>query len=49
MLRCGGHTSRMVEMKTAFALERQKNVVVGLDATFSFVTARTIAGCYPHN
>lgn len=33
-------------MKTAFALERQKNVV--LDAFLRLVTARTIAGCCLH-
>lgn len=42
------HTSRIVEMKTEFALERQKNVVMGWDAAFRLVTARTIAGCYLH-
>jgi hypothetical protein len=39
-----GITSRIVDMKTELALERQKNVVV--EAALSFFTARTMAGCW---
>lgn len=37
-------TWRIVEMKTEFALDKQRNVV--LPRAFKVVTARTIAGCY---
>lgn len=37
---------RMVEMKTELAFERQKNIVLGFEPAFSFLTARTMAGCY---
>jgi hypothetical protein len=33
-------------MKTELAFERQKKVVMGLEAALRFVTARTIAGCW---
>jgi hypothetical protein len=38
-------TSRIVEMKTEFELERQRNVVCGFTVVFIALTARVMAGC----
>ena len=41
-----GRTSRIVKMKTMFALERHRNVVCGFAAVFISLTARIMAGCW---
>ena len=38
-------TSRMVDMKMELALERQKNVVCGEEASLIIRTPRAMAGC----
>jgi hypothetical protein len=38
-------TSKIVEIKTEFEFDRQKNVVVGFEAPLSVVTPRSMAGC----